>query len=93
MVFKFKDKNLIYCNDFFSKLRGLMFSHRKNLVLVLGRESRFNSIIHTFFVFFNIDVYWLDDQKNIVDFRLNVRPFTLKIPKYKAKYVVEIPTS
>ena len=87
-----KYNDFVYCNTFFSKLSGLMFSSKRKLVLVLNNESRLNSIIHTFFVFFNIDIYWLDEKKNIVDFRLNVKPFTVKIPRCKAKYIVEIPT-
>ena len=93
MKFNFKKYNeLIFCETFLSKLTGLMFSSKKKLVFVLGNESRINSIIHTFFVFYNLDIYWLDNKMNIVDFRLNVKPFTVKIPKYKAKYIVEIPT-
>ena len=93
MKFNFKKKDFEFCDNFLSKFRGLMFSKRKNLIFILGHETRINSIIHTFFVFYNIDVYWLDKSKNIVDFRLNVKPFTVKIPKYKAKYIVELPTS
>ncbi len=90
MKFNFDSNNLIYCETFFSKFKGLMFSKKKNLVFVLNKESRFNSGIHTFFVFFPINVYWLDEEKNIVDFRINVKPFSIIIPKKKAKYVVEI---
>jgi len=86
----FSNYNLIQCNNFFTKFRGLMFSKKKNLIFNLNKESRINSIIHTFFVFFPIDVYWLDKNKNIVDFRLNVKPFTIKIPKKRAKYIIEL---
>lgn len=90
MKFNFNKYNLTFCNTFFSKFRGLMFSRRKNLALVLNKESRFNATIHMFFVFYPIDVYWLDKDKNIVDFKKNVLPFTIAIPKKKAKYIVEI---
>ena len=93
MRFDFDNHNLIFCNSFFSKFRGLMFSKRKNLILVLKKESRINAIIHMFFVFFPIEVYWLDKNKNIVDFRKKVMPFTIAIPKKKAKYIVEISIS
>ena len=86
----FKKYNLIQCDNFFTKFRGLMFSKKKNLIFKLNKESRINSIIHTFFVFYTIDVYWLDENKNIVDFRLNVKPFTIKIPKKRAKYIIEL---
>ena len=90
MKFNFKKYKLIYCNNFFSRLRGLMFSRKKNLVFVLDKESRINATIHMFFVFFSIDVYWLDKNKNIVDYRKNIKPFTIAIPKKKAKYIVEL---
>ena len=93
MKFDFDKYELIFCNSFFSKFRGLMFSRKKNLVLVLKKESKFNAIIHMFFVFYSIDVYWLDQDKNIVDFRRKLLPFTIAIPKGKAKYIVEISTS
>lgn len=93
MKFDFNKYDLLFCNTFFSKFRGLMFSRRKNLVLVLKKESRFNAAIHMFFVFFPIDVYWLDKDKNIVDFKKRVLPFTIAVPKKKAKYIVEISTS
>ena len=82
--------DLTYCTTFFSKFSGLMFSRKKNLIFVLNKESIVNSIVHTFFVFYSINIYWLDKNKNIVDCRLNVRPFSVLIPKNKAKYIVEI---
>ncbi len=90
MKFNFKKYNLIYCTSFLSKFRGLMFSKKKNLVFVLNNESISNSIIHTFFVFYKINVFWLDKHKNIVDSRLNINPFSVIIPRKKAKYIVEI---
>ena len=82
--------DLTYCTTFFSKFCGLMFSRKKNLIFVLNKESIVNSIVHTFFVFYPINIYWLDKNKKIVDYRLNVRPFSVLVPKNKAKYIVEI---
>ncbi|MEK6937130.1 MAG: DUF192 domain-containing protein [Nanoarchaeota archaeon] len=90
MKFNLNNHNLIFCTSFFSKFKGLMFSKKKNLVLILKKESKFNAVIHMFFVFFPIDVFWLDKDKNIVDFRKRVMPFTIAVPKKKAKYIVEI---
>ena len=68
-----------------------MFSKPKNLIFDLKRETRIGAIIHMFFVFYPIDVYWLDKNKNIIEKRENVKPFTIAIPKNKARYIVEIP--
>lgn len=72
-----------------------MFSKRlrkgEGVILINSEESIVNTAIHTFFVFFPIDVIWLDKNRKIVDFRKNVKPFTpLVVPKKAAKYVVEM---
>ena len=67
-----------------------MFSKPRNLMFFLKRETRFGAIIHTFFVFFPINVYWLDKDKNVIDCCINMRPFTVKIPRKKAKYIIEL---
>lgn len=81
----FQNKNLEPSNG----IKGLMFSKKRNLIIELDKESRFNAIIHMFFVFFPADIYWLDEQLNIVDFR-KAMPFSIHIPKSEAKYIVEI---
>lgn len=80
----------------FSNAWGLKFSRRlrkgQGLVLVAGRKSRFGTAIDMLFVFFAIDVAWLDSKKKVVDVKCCVRPFTpLVIPRKPAKYVVELP--
>lgn len=96
-----KTKNLIIakkvkvCNSFLSRLKGLMFTRKLEddmaLVLISKEESLIRSAIHTLFVFYPIDVLWLDRDFNVVDKRLNIRPFTLSvIPKRAAKYIIEL---
>lgn len=77
------------CNTFFQNFRGLIFSKKKNIMLVAKKESRFSSGIHSFFVFFTFDAYFLDKNKKVVDFK-RIKPFTIYIPKKPAKYVLEI---
>ena len=44
------------------------------------------------FVFFPIDVIWLDSKRVVVDKRENIKPFTLLIkPRKSAKYIIEMP--
>ena len=83
-------------DDIFSKTRGLMFSRPlkkgQALVLVADHESVMETTIHMMFVFFSIDVVWLDQNKVVVDMRKNVWSFTpLITPRKPAKYVVELP--
>ncbi|HLC63002.1 MAG TPA: DUF192 domain-containing protein [Candidatus Nanoarchaeia archaeon] len=83
-------------NDMFSKTRGLMFSRKlkkgQALLLVADEENKMETTIHMFFVFFPIDVVWLDSKLKVVDKRENVKSFTpLIVPKQPAKYVLELP--
>lgn len=74
------------------KARGLMFSPRKAvknraLVFEFAREQRVG--LHMIFVFYPIDVIFLDDKKSVVE-TATLKPFCLNYaPKKKVKYVVE----
>ncbi len=78
-----------------SALRGLMLKrpleNDQGVLLVVPRSGTYESSIHTFFVFFNIDVIWLDKNFLVVDIAKKIRPFTpLKKSKVPAKYVLEL---
>ncbi|MBI2530471.1 MAG: DUF192 domain-containing protein [Candidatus Diapherotrites archaeon] len=76
------------------RMRGLMFSRRPDyaLILCMPRESRLGAAIHMLFVFYPIDVLFLNSKKQVVDKALGLRPFALNYaPKRAAKYVVELP--
>jgi uncharacterized protein len=88
------DKLKIY-KDTFHKTRGLMFSlplkKGEAIVLVANEESKLETTIHMFFVFFSIDVVWLNKEKEVVDKKEKVVAFTpLIVPKQPAKYVIEL---
>ena len=86
----FSVAQLELCDTFWKKFIGLMFSRPKNIVFVLDSETKIGAIIHMFFVFHSIDVYWLDPDLNIVDKRICLRPFRIAVPRKKAMYVVEL---
>lgn len=65
-----------------------MFSSPKTLVFEFSKEKI--APLHMFFVFFTIDVIFLDKNKKIVEIKENFRPFTFYNPKNKAKYVLEL---
>jgi len=78
------------------KLRGLIFEDPKKfdygLVFVLDSESKIGASIHMMFVFFAIDVLFLDRNKKVVDVVEGLRPFTPNCtPKKAAKYFIELP--
>ncbi len=75
------------------KALGIMFKKRMDYLLLfpLGYETRFGASIHSFFCPY-FDVMWLDEKKKVVDFRENVRPWTLNItPKMACHYILEAP--
>lgn len=76
------------CKSLLSKARGLMFSRKKNLVFVFGRPRRVS--LHMFFVFFPIDVIFLDEDKKIIEIKRDLKPFRFYTSKEKAKYAVEL---
>ena len=66
-------------------------SEGEGLLLVGSRESRIDSAIHMFFVFFSIAVIWLDRELTVVDVRM-ARPFApIYIPGAGAQCVLEGP--
>ncbi len=83
------------CASFLCRLRGLTFRRAlgdgEGLLLVGRRESRADTAIHMFFVFFPIAAIWLDQNGQVVDARL-ARPFRpLYVPRVLARDVLEGP--
>ena len=84
-----------YCSSFLSRARGLMFKKllEKDTAYVLAssKDSIEESSIHTFFMFFPIDIIWVNSKNIIVDKKENVKPFKLLLKPIKpAKYVIEL---
>lgn len=87
--------NVKVCETIASRIKGLMFSKKINndqaLVIVNEKESIKNARLHMMFVFYKIDVVWLNKKLEIVDLKEGAVPFTpLIIPKEAAKYVIEM---
>lgn len=85
------------CDSFLCRLRGLTFRRRlgenEGLLLVGRRESRADTAIHMFFVFFPIAAVWLNGEGRVVDAKL-ASPFgPLYVPQAPAKDVLEGPPS
>ncbi|OYT54207.1 MAG: hypothetical protein B6U72_03335 [Candidatus Altiarchaeales archaeon ex4484_2] len=81
-----------------SRMRGLILSDKKDLVLASPREDIRSSSIHMAFMQYPIDVLWLDSNMRVVDLRRNIQPLNPLIkdtwrvykPREPAKYVVEL---
>lgn len=96
------NKNIIladkakYFDNFFFKAKGLMFTRPlrrgHGLILVAPNEGILETTIHMLFVFYPVDIIWLNSEKIVVDIKQKVLPFIpWIIPKEPAKYVVELP--
>jgi len=83
-----------YCDTFFSKVLGLMFSKKlkadEGLLIVARREGRESTMIHMLNVFFPLNVFWLNNEFKVVDKQVAYPFELLLIPKNKAKYVLEV---
>jgi len=84
-----------FCDSFWKQLSGLMFRPEKyvkkhSLIFKFNRVAR--QPFHMFFVFYPIDIIFLDEKKCVVEFNDCFMPFEVYHPKSKAKYALELPT-
>jgi hypothetical protein len=80
------------CRSFLSKIIGLMFSRMNDIdgaLLYFDKKDFYG--IHMFFVFHPLDIFWLNEKKEVVDFQ-RAMPFAFKVyyPKKAAKYILEL---
>ncbi|MDD3159814.1 MAG: DUF192 domain-containing protein [Candidatus ainarchaeum sp.] len=88
-------KNVKYTKNSFQRMKGLMFEEEKKfnyaLVFESETESIINSSVHMLFVFFPIDIVFLNKNKIVID-KARLTPFSLNYsPKKPAKYFIELP--
>lgn len=76
------------CKSFWSKSRGLMFSPKKTLVFIFKRPQRIS--LHNFFVFYPINLLFLDENHKVIE-KKRFYPFTFYKSKKKSKYLIESP--
>jgi uncharacterized membrane protein (UPF0127 family) len=86
-------EDYISCETVASKARGLMF-HKKAyldehaLIFIFDRLQYHG--LHMFFVFYPINLLFLDENFKVVEFKKHFRPFTVYNSERKAKYVLEV---
>ena len=86
--------NIKYCDTFLSQLRGFTFRSRlsptEGLLLVGTRDSRLDSAIHMLFVSFDLSVFWINSNMQVVDKVLAKSWRLAYFSKEPARYVLEI---
>ncbi len=99
MVLKVDNKilmrNVRFAKNTLERTKGLMFEEKKKfnyaLVFEFPIESKIGTSLHMLFVFFPIDVLFLDKNQKVVD-KITLQPFIPNYtPKKAAKYVIELP--
>lgn len=87
-------EDYILCESVSSKARGLMFrdkSYAEDHCLIFPfNEEKYQSL-HMFFVFFPIDLIFLDGDFKVVEIKRRFSPFTVYNSERKSKYVIELP--
>ncbi len=82
-----------YCENFFCRLRGLMFRTHLNpdegLLLIQSHDSRINASIHMLFVFMDLAVIWIKEDYIVVDSILARAWRPVYFPQRAAKYILE----
>lgn len=78
--------NIIYANSFFRRLKGLM--GKKDIDFALLFCNLKDSGIHTHFMRFDIDVYFLDENKVVFE-KTTLKPWKFYRPEKQAKFILE----
>ena len=77
---------IICANTFFKRFKGLM--GKKNIDFAMLFTDLKDSSIHTHFMRFEIDIYFLDENKVVID-KVTLKPWKFYKPKKQAKYILE----
>lgn len=83
-----------FCDSFACRLTGLMFRKsldiNEGIVLVIKRDSRADSSIHMFFVPFDLAVFWINNDNEVVDKVIAKSWRPAYFPAKSARYTLEI---
>ena len=74
-----------------SRSMGLMFSKPEQAALVLKFDREELISLHMMFVFYPIDIIFVNKRKRVVDIKVNLRPFDTYVSGRKAMYAIEVP--
>ncbi len=78
------------CTGIISKFMGLMFTKKQNESLIFAFSKEHKIALHMLFVFYPIDVLFLDKNKVVVDKKESFKPFAFYASKAMAKYAIEL---
>ena len=82
-------ENAKICASIFSKALGLMFSKKITPLIFIFKKEKIIPL-HMFFVFYPIDVLFLDKNKIVAEVKESFKPFSFYTPNRRAMYVIEL---
>jgi uncharacterized protein len=71
--------------------KGLMFSVKRAAVFHFNKPRK--AAIHTWFVFYPIDLLFLDSGMKVIEKKENLRPFSSYSSKKEASHLIELPSN
>ncbi|MEA4956782.1 hypothetical protein SDC9_28869 [bioreactor metagenome] len=81
-----------FADSYLSRLKGLMFEKRLDYILIIKtakKNTKFYSSIHTFFMYINIDVIFLNENKEVTETTC-ISPWKIYKPRHRATYIIEL---
>jgi len=88
----YKGKTLIsraeIANSNWQKCKGLMFSKQKDILFNFRKDAFLK--FHMVFVFYPIDIVFMDHNQRIVDIKKRFCPFTFYYSRAKSSHVLEL---
>lgn len=78
------------CKTLFSQFRGLIFKRLNNdgLLFIFNKERKVD--LHMLFVFYTIDILFIDSKLNVIKILKRIKPFTFYISGIKCRYILEL---
>ena len=73
---------------FWKRFRGFMLKKSANYALLFDKCKS----VHTFFMRFNLDIVYLDEEKRIIKVIRSLKPFKIALPVKNAVSILEIPS-
>lgn len=80
------DIKIIHADTFFKRFKGLM--GKKDIDFAMLFCNLNDTSIHTHFMRFDIDAYFLDEN-NVVIEKISLKPWKFYKPKKRAKFILE----
>ncbi|MBR1609934.1 MAG: DUF192 domain-containing protein [Methanobrevibacter sp.] len=77
---------IVFADNFFKRFKGLMLKKDADFGLVF--TNLVDSSIHTYFMRFDIDIYFIDENKVIFE-KATLKPWRFYKPQKNAEYILE----